>query len=344
LIPNLHFPRGALAPFLLAFRLMSAPASAAAAEAEHPPVYLKLDPCVPVQYEAVRQVLAVEFGGLYAQEDAPEGGVTRVIVDCADTQIWLRVDDPLTGKSLLRRLDLWRVDPGVRARLLGLAITELVIVSWTELMANPKSSASDPEPVVRIQTEPVPPTVAVLAHPEPAPKKLGDAQGLYLLGVASMTTFFSNSGPLWGGGMRLGWSNERHLGWDADLVAQHGNASTNLGGVSIDALSLSGALLSSWRWSRLALQLGGGFRGGVAYLDGHPLSLELIKGSSLWGPFGGPMLEGGVNVRLRHRLLVQAHLEGGYALLSVIGNVTGALPVALDGFWLGAQLGIGIFP
>ncbi len=288
---------------------------AAADELTPPPVYLQLEPCVPVQPTAVRQALAVEFGALYTQTDELSATATRVTVGCADAQLWLRLEDPRTGRAFLRRLDLWTVDPSIRARLLGLSIAELVNMSWTEFLADAK--AGEPAWDAGALGEPLSsaliPARRLSAHLFPMP--LGDAGRLRLTGVTAMTAFFSGSGLLWGGGLHLGFSQSRRLGWAADLIAQHSDVETSLGQVSITAASASAALLHEWRWPRLALHLGGGFRGGVVHLVGRPQQPERVLGSALTGAWGGPLLTTSVSVRLPRRLVVEAGIEGGVEVI-----------------------------
>ncbi|EFX60120.1 hypothetical protein DAPPUDRAFT_125457, partial [Daphnia pulex] len=97
---------------------------------EHPPVALRVDACVPVHVQQVRQLLALELQSeLVDEPSGPE--VARAFVSCpasvssgeglaskeagadelAGQQTDLRVDDPVTGRSLVRSVDLQHADP-----------------------------------------------------------------------------------------------------------------------------------------------------------------------------------------------------------------------------------------
>lgn len=334
----IHCALGALCMFAF-------PESVRAAEdTEHPPIHLALHPCVPVEEAAVRQVLALELGALLTEGDAPASGVTQVTVDCADAQIWLRVDDPVTGKSLLRRIYLLTVNPGVRARLLGLAIAELVNASWTELLANPKPvvPAADPiaSPEIRRAALSVVKRNAAGMMQRPAAPGWGPS----LFGVIMLSGFFASRTLLTGGGVRLGWSHRRHFGWAVDLIAQHGSSATPLGDVALDAVSSGASLFFDHHGSRLGLRLGGGFRGGLLVLSGRPKDPTEVQGNSVPAGWGGPTLSISTSVKLPKRVLLQANLEGGYVSFPVLARVAWSSTVGLDGLWLGAQAGIGFLP
>lgn len=321
------------------------PESARAAEdTEHPPIHLALHPCVPVEEGAVRQVLAIELGALLTEGDAPASGVTQVTVGCADVQIWLRVDDPVTGKSLLRRIYLLTVIPGIRARLLGLAIAELVSASWTELLANPKPVVPAAEPLVPPEIRRA--ALSVIKRNSAGITQDPDAawRGPSLVGVIMLSGFFTRGTLLTGGGLRLGWSHRRHLGWAVDLIAQHGSSKALLGEVALDAVSAGASLFFDWYGTRLGLRLGGGFRGGLLVLNGRPQEPMEVQGNSVLGGWGGPTLSLSTSVKLQRRLILQANLEGGYVTFPVLGRVPWSPTVGLDGLWLGAQAGIGFLP
>ena len=339
---------GAAAAALALTRLCGT-AAAASEDGEHPPIQLELHPCVPVDAAAVRQVLAIELGAQVTAAAAAPDGVTRVRVDCADAQVWLQVDDPLTGKSLLRRIDFYAVDPRARSRLIGLAVTELVSASWTELLANPRPQGVPPAPEV-------PPAVrrAALAAVQRTARGRGArtlASGPRLSAVAAVSGLFSGAGVLAGGGVRLGLGHRRHLGWAVDLLTQHGSAGTPLGRVAIDTVSSGGVLLFQRSFPRAVLHAGGGFRLGVGSLRGQPAAADTgnllatgrATGGSVLGLWGGPTLAVGAGVRVR-RLVAEAAIEGGYTAFAVRGTVDEATAVDLAGPWLGVQVGLGFLP
>ena len=55
--------------------------------------------------------------------------------------------DPTTGKSLARTVALTEAAPNGRARLLALAVAELVVASWSELQSNPQPRAPPATPL-----------------------------------------------------------------------------------------------------------------------------------------------------------------------------------------------------
>src|SRR4029079_18035478 len=92
--------------------------------------------------------LAVEAQRLAASElratlvdPAPDGTVTEVKATCRGALAALEVIDPTTGKSLERTVARTAAAPNGRARLLALAVAELVVASWSELQTNPEPRA-----------------------------------------------------------------------------------------------------------------------------------------------------------------------------------------------------------
>jgi hypothetical protein len=61
------------------------------------------------------------------------GAPTSIEVACEGEDVELRVDDRLTGKQVTRTVSFSRIAASARARLLALAIAELVRSSWMEL-------------------------------------------------------------------------------------------------------------------------------------------------------------------------------------------------------------------
>ena len=73
-------------------------------------------------------------------ESAPSHGTGWSACGMVEVQ----VDDAVTGKSLWRSIELQKADPGVRARLLSLALSELIFASWAELLVTPEPAVPRP--------------------------------------------------------------------------------------------------------------------------------------------------------------------------------------------------------
>ena len=121
-------------------------AGLASAAERHPSVALEIGACLDVEQAEVRRIVAIELRALMMGSDSAEP-ITRVAVDCYNPLVEIRIEDPVTGKSLERRIDLSTSERSIRARLLALAIAELVSSSWTELDSNPEPTVVPAGPI-----------------------------------------------------------------------------------------------------------------------------------------------------------------------------------------------------
>jgi hypothetical protein len=164
-----------------------------------------------------------------------------------------------------------------------------------------------------------------------------------VVALASARFFFAGIDALWGGGLRVGQERARGLAWSLDALAEHGSAHTALGEVAADTLSVGPVVQFYRRWTRVALRIGGGARGGAARLEGQP-GAPGVHGAVAWSGWLGPLAAASLTVAPARRLALELALEGGYVAVPFGGLVSGARAVAIDGAWVGAQLGLGIFP
>jgi hypothetical protein len=141
--------------------------------------------------------------------------------------------------------------------------------------------------------------------------------------------------------LRLGWiSGHPWFGADLDLITSRSSAKTLLGEVS--AVTWSTAVRSSFKlhigtsW----LEAGVGGRFGIARLDGVPADSAQARGGVVAGTWLGPIGYAGGGTRFGP-LALTAGIEAGYALRGVSGRVEDAKPVAVDGSWIAASLGLG---
>jgi hypothetical protein len=338
---------------------LAAPAQAA----QRPPLRLTVDPCVGLARPAVRRAMAIELPLL---TDAPPGPtapaseVTEVKVTCRERLVEIRIDDPLTKKTLSRAVDLQSAPEDGRARLLGLAIVELLEASWTELERNPQPRvppAGPPPPgelrqaaLTALQRATPPPA----AQPEPpgpplvqvtaAPRRPGPVR---LMAVFSGQSYFNGLGLLAGAGLRAGGDHRYGLGWSLDVVGQHGAASFDIGTVAADAVSASAQMIYHRRlgpefWG-LTGRVGAGARAAAVHVAGRAVDAGETVEMSHWGGTFGPLGSVALSWRFSPRLVVDAMVEAGYATVTILPHVQDlpAPGARLGGTWLGFQLGLG---
>ena len=267
---------------LVLLALLRAPPAAAADR--RPRAQLNLDPCAGVDGAEVERIFTIELGARLST-DAPAADTSQLYVTCGENGAELRVDDPLTGKSLFRVIDVAAAPLSARPRLLALALAELLFTSWTELEISLQPDPPEGPRVVLPDGQPLPPAPARSAAgllvrqrlpPRPASSELR------LLGLFA-SQGFRTTGPLLGGGLRVGGDYAHHLGFDADFLSHHGQTSTSLGDVAVDTLCAGAALLAQGRVLRATLRGGVGLRGGAARLSGTPQDPQKGLGATLWG-------------------------------------------------------------
>lgn len=321
--------------------------------ASAPTLQLQINDCVGVSAEEVAQVVSLELRAIIAATrtaQTTQVGVscksrfTEISVEDPDTRqpiireveprplLDIRVDDPITGKWLLRSVDLNRYPQAARSRLLALAISELVMASWVELLVNPNPKvppASGQAPVEARQAV----TQAVrLAEPLRATTTFGP------------TFSFSNPRVLWGGALRLSQARWEKLGWSLDVSYARGATRSPAGTIFTETLSLAPMLFFHLRLGPVQLQLGPGLRYGAGRLTGEPADSSATQAGTLAGPWGGPAAFVTAAVNLSSALAIEVNAEAGYTLTPVRAFVAGEKIAALEGGWFGLRLGLSLAP
>lgn len=304
----------------------------------HPRVMLQVNACARASEQDVRRIVGVELGALLT--DDPSGiDVTRVTVTCEAGHVRLRVDDPITGKALSRDVDVVEDDASARARLVALAVAELVVSSWTELETNPEpqvppAGPRPPASAVDAARE----TVRVRA-PQQRDPHLGETR---ILAVASRRSFFSRPEALWGGGVRVGRDQFSSVGWTVDVLAEHGETAVSLGTVSMDTFTAGASLYLYRRWSVAVFQLGLGLRAGAARLSGKPSDPSEAEAASGVAPWGWPTATAGLRLYPVGPIVIALVGETGYVVLPMSGAVQGNKEITVEGPWIGSQLCLGL--
>ncbi len=312
----------------------------AAAEEPHPRVRLDVSPCIGVSASDVRRIVAVELGALLTRDgDLPDATATRVEVRCDQQIVRLVVEDPITGKSLQRSVDLDDSAPSTRARLIALAASELVYASWAELAVNPQPEVPVSGP------RPAPEIVAAVRDTvqRKLPVRLNPPKPMRILGVASRRWFLSEEGDLWGGGVRLADDPFALFGWSADAIVEHGRINASLGSVDIDTATLGGSIVLHREWGPLSMRAGMGLRMGAARMSGQPHRSDLAIGRSVWAPWGWPLGVVALSITPIRPLVIEAQGEAGYVVLPLGGRVGGTQEITLAGAFAVLQLGVGMY-
>lgn len=321
------------------------PQLAGAAEGRGLQIQLLLDPCAEVDPAEVRRLLRIELDAelLLPDSTAPLDSA-RLAVTCEAGQVLLHVDDPITGKSLGRRLALLAAAATTRARLLALALAELLLASWAELSLDsspaPATAARAPAPPDAAPRE-APAVQARLAASEQVRRHTASAgSSTAEIGLQAALLSFPSEGisALYGGALRAAGDLRYRMHWQFELCGHYGTRDAPAGRLGAALFGVALALhyqhpLGAWR-----LRAGGGARVGAAWLRGQPSDASQVLGLDLWGPFAGPMLRFGAARRMPRRVTLAAELELGYAPVAVRGNIDGVRSISVEGLWLGILL------
>jgi hypothetical protein len=308
---------------------------------EIPDVTTTLDPCVPADAAQFHRVLAIELGtSIDYQAHAPTGtSLTWVHLSCTAQGIELRLDDGLTRKSMTRVLDISRIEPASRTRLLALAVAEFVVASWVELRVVDKPAVEPvgPPPSARAKTS-VERTVErklVAAEERAAPHSAWDIAGLFRLeGYATLSSMAPVLAVRFG--QRPTGAFAFALGADFGLT----RVDVSTGQVEIATMSAMAAALFVSRAGSVDLYAGGGGRFGAMHMNGVP-SDTAVKGESFYAPYGGPLILGRAAFHVTRTFRLVAEAEAGLVTLPIVGFAGTRKVIELDGAWASLGLGVG---
>ena len=342
---------------------------ASEARANGPPFLLGATGCGELDEREMRRLVAAELGAMQVEQRGP--GVTLVSVHCGGLRVAIRVDDPLSKKTVQRAFDTGPMDPRARARWIALAASELVLSSWVELETNPAPKVEPEGPAVpapvrraaqaavrrltpppRPLREPAPATVSGRvtssrgaesnASDEPAPhgRNSGESNSerrFRAVALASMRRFFDDKGSLWGGGMRFSEERFRYVSWSADFLVEAGSISTTDVDYRVRSGTIGGWLMLYKRWGPVTARLGAGLRMGVvaSQIENVRRDIPAPAGTeNAIAPWGWPLGATSLSAGTGP-LVTELAFEAGYVVLPVAGG-------DIAGGWFSAQLGIGL--
>lgn len=308
------------------------------ARAQVPAVAITVDPCVPVDHDKLRRLLAIELGGVRVDARAAS---TRVMVSCAPRGISLRLDDTLTHKSMERLLPAASFRDASSTRLLALATAEFVVASWIELRVRRPTTAAlapGPRPELSARAEAI---VNDFIEPEAFEQSVLSASFHTRLWTAQRTGFF---------GANVRWLRgvESYLALTAAAEFGMGNARVQEGSVSAITAAVSIAIALQTHIDRWELSSGPGASVGLANLSGRERTPEL-RGAQFAALYGGVLWFTHLGYRAGTRLRLGLDIEAAWTTLPVHGDAPAPAPTSgesipvfeLDGLSLALNLGVG---
>jgi hypothetical protein len=305
---------------------------------ERPPVSLDLrldEPgCGVTDREALLRVVRLELEGATVAEATGDAvSATRVTVSCQGDLVALRVDDPITGKALERSVSLAGVVAPVRARIVGLAIVELVAASWIELeLRRPPPAEDIIASAAQRRTEHA--AVAVARRRLPAPARRG-----LVLDAAVGERQHDNDLLLRAvevrGSYRASWLR---LGLDGRYEA--GSRGLEMGTVDVDAWTGGARATAALVLDRLELEAGLGGRAGGARLAGR--SFIGARERSFWAPVASVYGVAMARAWATERWAVHIGGDGGVILAGVDATVSGQTRRVLRGKFVGVTAGLAV--
>ena len=307
-----------------------------------PRVTLEATGCDALHVDEARRVLAVELGASLAGEG--DATAVTVRVTCVGGDARIVVLDPLSRKSLERRVALGSEDPRARGRLLGVAAAELVLASWSELAENPEPRVPSADPAAPPETVAAAREIARARLVETRERKpRSDDRDVTnrpfrAAPIVSRRAFFTLDGALWGGGVQVGQDVYTHLGWTADALAESGTITTSFASFRLTTGTVGGAILAYYALGPLVARAGAGLRIGVVS------STDEAGGAhtATLAPWGWPRGIVGLTLTPISPLVLEVAGEIGQVVLPVTTSTVGISDATIRGGWYGAQLGIGL--
>jgi hypothetical protein len=300
-------------------------ANADAAGLERPRVSIGIVGCDTALAREAQRIAAIELRATLVDSE-PDATVTQVTATCRGSLAALEVMDPTTGKSVGRTVELAEAAPNGRARLLALAVAELVAASWSELQNNPRPRAPPATPL------------APVAAREAARAAVAD-RSLELSAVFDVHVLASGD-PLFGAGARATlWISPLFFA-RLDALADYAELGRATGSVAVIMPSGSVALgAARWLGPALRPSLSAGLRGGYVWMNGIADGMA-ATGARQRGIWLGPEVALHLALWPGARVHPILGLTAGTHVLGVRGTVNEGADVKAIGLWGGFSVAV----
>ena len=293
---------------------------------DKPRVSIVVVGCSEAFAREAQRIAAIELRAALV-DGKPDAATTEVTATCSADSAKLRVVDPTTGKSLERSVAVSQAAATARARLLALAIAELVAASWSELESNPELKAPPAAPLA-------PAAAREAARGAIAPRLIE------LAAVADAHLLASRDVILGGGARAEIWiSPAFFLRFDA--LAHHAELSRPSGTIALTMPSMSSALGACFCAGSLRPSVSLGARLGYAWMNGVPGD-GATSGTRQAGVWAGPELAVELSAWPRARVHPVLSLAVGAHVAGVRGTVDGGRDVRATAIWSGLSLGAAV--
>jgi hypothetical protein len=305
----------------VALAIVAAQASGAPG-APKPRVSIAVVGCDEALAGEARRITAIELRAALT-DAAPDDATTQITATCGAESANLRVVDPTTGKSLERSVALSQAAPTARARLLALAMAELVVASWSELEDNPEPKAP-------------PAQLAPVAAREAARRVIARLP-VELAAVADAHLLASRDLLLGGGARSEIWISQGFF-LRFDALVHYAELSRPTGTIALTMPSVSSALGASFGTAWLQPRLSVGARAGYAWMNGVAGSAA-TTGDRQQGVWAGPELALELSAWPRAHVHPLLCLSAGAHIVGITGTVNGGRDILVTGVWSALSLG-----
>ncbi|MBN1610579.1 MAG: hypothetical protein JW940_28370 [Polyangiaceae bacterium] len=291
---------------------------------------VELADCSDLDAREIERLLALELDALTGPTRPAQPPPVRLT--CHDASVRVSVDDPVTGKTLARDVPAPASDDPMRDRIVALAVSELFLSSWLELLLPPETRRVAPAPAPQVVA--VGPTARRAAQPPPTRWELE------LRGSARWRSlddpYLGYQPSLQAALVLADWIRLfMAAGLELDRVRrERGEVRSRASGLGMGwQLRAGGNRTLFW-------DVGALLSGVVVQTRGRSSRADTTE-SSVSGLAWESALLGGPGLHLG-RMTLRLEALGGISRPRLVARVAGEAPVRWDGLWLGAAIGIGV--
>ncbi len=279
-------------------------------------------------------VLAVELGAR-PQLPPASAAIARVRIDCDGGAARITVEDLITGKTLVRRILLGDRPSAIRARVLGLAVAELLVASWVELQVNAEPAGAPVDAVAPARDREA---VASLMLQVLVPLDRRLTRRRFTLSAFAAARRFPGGASLVALGSDLEYRVRERIAVALDLTGERGADDTQLGRIHTFVLSLAPRIDRVATFDRLEMALGAGVRGGIARLSSTPMDAQ-VTSHVFMRPWAGAFLSARLRALATDRWRLGIGIEAGLVAVGVAGRVEDRDDPQVEGPWIAAWAG-----